>query len=312
MRRLTTIKKELTIEGNSLYILGPKNIFRVVLSKIVVHDIFELFIFLTVLFSSIFMVFENPLSDPERDFLKIAITINRVITGIFVTELVLKILVFGLIWNGPDSYLKNGWNVLDFIIVSTSIATLIVEFQTDGNSAATKDLELLKMLRVLRSLRMISRNEGLKLSVLSLIYSMPGIMNVTIVTGLFMLIFGIFFLNLFKGKFYYCELPAFLADDIGIKTIKKVHDCYNYGGIWKNPIIHFDNIISAIFALFTMSTTEGWVTVMNGAVDSVGIGMQPKRDNNPLFKYIFILYMIFGSLFITNLFIEVVINTFDK
>lgn len=64
--------------------------------------------------------------------------------------------------------------------------------------------------------------------------------------------------------------------------------------------------------LFTMSTTEGWVTVMNNAVDAVGIGMQPKEGHNLFFRYIFILYMIFGSLFITNLFIEVVINTFDK
>ena len=31
-----------------------------------------------------------------------------------------------------------------------------------------------------------------------------------------------------------------------------------------------------------------------------------------MYQYIFIVYMIFGSLFITNLFIEVVINTFDK
>ena len=51
---------------------------------------------------------------------------------------------------------------------------------------------------------------------------------------------------------------------------------------------------------------------MNSGVDSVAIGMQPRVDNNTVYKYIFILYMIFGSLFIINLFIEVVINTFDK
>ena len=55
------------------------------------------------------------------------------------------------------------------------------------------------MLRVLRTLRMISRNEGLKLSMLSLIYSLPGIINVTIVTAIFFLLFGIFFLNMLKG-----------------------------------------------------------------------------------------------------------------
>ena len=51
---------------------------------------------------------------------------------------------------------------------------------------------------------------------------------------------------------------------------------------------------------------------MDSAVDSVGIGLEPQREENLMYQYIFIAYMIFGSLFITNLFIEVVINTFDK
>lgn len=185
------------------------------LSKVVVHDFFETLIFMTVIFSAIFMVFEDPLADPEWEFLKVAGTINLIITCIFITELVLKIIVLGFYFNGPNSYLMNGWNALDFVIVMFSIIGLVVEkLSTTGNSKMAETMELLKMLRVLRSLRMISKNEGLKLSVLSLIYSMPGIFNVTIVTGLFMVIFGIFFLNLFKGKFYYCKLHTSVADFI--------------------------------------------------------------------------------------------------
>lgn len=103
--------------------------------------------------------------------------------------------------------MRDGWNVLDFVIVAFSIASLIVEANSDGdNNNSAKTLELFKMLRVLRSLRMISKSEGLKLSVLSLIYSMPGILNVAIVSLLYLILLGIFFLNLFKGKFHYCEL----------------------------------------------------------------------------------------------------------
>ena len=75
-------------------------------------------------------------------------------------------------------------------------------------------------------------------------------------------------------------------------------------------IINFDNIPNALLALYTMSTTEGWVIFMNNAVNSRGIGFEPKEGSNGFYKVIFIIYMIFGSLFITNLFIEVVINTF--
>jgi voltage-dependent calcium channel T type alpha-1G len=206
--------------------------------------------------------------------------------------------------------MRNGWNVLDFFIVLCSIVSLIVDNFTQ--SASADKVELLKMLRVLRSLRMISRNEGLKLSVLSLIYSLPGILNVTVVSSLFLLLFGIFFLNILKGKFYYCEFATDLHELIDMNKIDHKYDCINYGGIWKNKGTNFDDIINALSTLFTMSTTEGWVVLMNDAVDSRGIGLQPKRGVNPLYQYVFIVYMIFGSLFITNLFIEVVINTFDK
>jgi len=275
---------------------------------------FESFIFGFVLISAVLIGLEDPLADPDRPALEIIALTNRVITGIFTAELLMKIIVFGLIANGKDAYLQNGWNILDFIIVSTSIASLMVEGLGDGTSSAAQDLELLKMLRVLRSLRMISRQEGLKLSVLSLIYSMPGIINVTVVTLLFFLLCGIFFLNMLKGKFYNCKLHSTLEDHIDIRNkIDTLHDCYNYGGIWVNKIPNFDTIPSAVLSLFTMSTTEGWVSFMNDAVDSVGIGLQPESGTNAgLYTYIFIFYMIFGSLFITNLFIEVVINTFDK
>ncbi len=53
---------------------------------------------------------------------------------------------------------------------------------------------------------MISKNEGLRLGVQSLIMSIPDILNVFIISLLFFLVFGIFSVNYFKGSFYYCQL----------------------------------------------------------------------------------------------------------
>lgn len=69
---------------------------------------------------------------------------------------------------------------------------------------------------------------------------------------------------------------------------------------------------NSILSLFIISTCEGWLDFMLQATDAVDIGMEPKRDQNPAYQYLIIFYMIFGSLFITNLFIEVVINTFYR
>ena len=233
-----------------------------------------MFIFGVVLLSAILMGLEDPLQDPNWKFAPVITIINNFITGIFVTELIMKIIIYGLIME-DNSYMRNGWNVLDMIIVIFSITSLLIEMLS--NSGAGEKLELLKMLRVLRSLRMISRNEGLKLSVLSLIYSMPGILNVTVVSSLFLLLFGIFFLNILKGKFYHCQFPDEISDFIKITSIDTKYDCINHGGLWRNKAINFDDIPNALLTLFIMTTTEGWVVFMNDAVDSRGIGLQPQR-----------------------------------
>jgi len=41
-----------------------------------------------------------------------------------------------------------------------------------------------------------------------------------------------------------------------------MHDCVNLGGHWINYKVNFDNIMNAMFALLTMTTTEGWVEFM--------------------------------------------------
>jgi len=65
--------------------------------------------------------------------------------------------------------------------------------------------KVIRLFRVLRPLRVISRNEGLKISIQALIISIPAVFNVIIITFLFLLIFGIVGVNYLKGKYYRCE-----------------------------------------------------------------------------------------------------------
>ena len=131
------------------------------------------------------------------------------------------------------------------------------------------------MFRVLRSMRLISRSEGLKLSVISLIHSLPGILRVTIVSILCYLLFGIFFLNIFKGRFFHCDYNDAIDEKVDKTKIVTMYDCINYGGTWRNKDVNFDSITSSAMALYIMSTNEGWVEFMNQAVDSKNIGMEP-------------------------------------
>ena len=90
------------------------------------------------------------------------------------------------------------------------------------------------MLKVLRPLRVISRNQGLKISLRSLAAAIPGILNVSIISLIFFLIFGIIGVNYFKGRYYYCMLDHIPRNSYIIDYIDTKWDCLSYGGEWKN------------------------------------------------------------------------------
>jgi len=75
-------------------------------------------------FNSLLLTLDEPkLSDQYQ-----AKTIEfmlKIISWIFIIECVVKVIVHGFYW-GNKTYLKDPWNVLDFIIVIFSILTMIL------------------------------------------------------------------------------------------------------------------------------------------------------------------------------------------
>ena len=89
-------------------------------------------------------------------------------------------------------------------------------------------------------------------------------------------------------------------------------ECLNKGAECVNERSNFDDVFNSMFLLFELTTTEGWINVMWKGVDSTEIDMQPRRDYNYYFVSFFIFFTMFASLFILNLFMEVVVNTFSS
>ena len=130
------------------------------------------------------------------------------------------------------------------------------------------------MLRVLRPLRMISKNEGLKIAVVSLFNAVPQISDALVISGVFFLVFAIFGTMYFKGKFYYCNFTNIMGFLDTSQIITK-WDCMNCGGEWRFYDINFDNVPMSFIVLFNLATTEGWATVMWRGVDAVDVDMAP-------------------------------------
>lgn len=131
-------------------------------------------------------------------------TINfllETISIIFVVEFVIKTIVMGFYW-GEKTYLKDPWNILDFVIVFFSFITWILEAYATGDVSFLRGF---RALRALRPLRVVSKNEGIKTVVNALLESIPALINVLLIVMLFLLVFGILGIQLFKGQLGRCN-----------------------------------------------------------------------------------------------------------
>jgi hypothetical protein len=159
-------------------------------------------------------------------------------------------------------------------------------------------IKILRLLRTLRPLRVISHNIAMKLIVASLFESVGAIFNVIIVVVAVWLMFAIFAINIFAGKFFYCS--------IGIYTYHTKYECNINGGSWLRYEQNFDDIFQAMLVLFNVASLEGWPDVMIAAVDTADdIDLGPEKEANVVMGFFFVIFILVGSFFLMNFFVGV-------
>lgn len=157
-----------------------------------------------------------------------------IISIIFVFECVIKIIAQGFYFD-KKTYLRDSWNILDFIIVMFSIITWVLEAVLDG--ADMSFIRGFRALRALRPLRVVSKNEGIKTVVNSLLESIPALLNVLNIVILFLLIFGILGIQLFKGQLGRCNESS----EVTLPAIQWRYDCVGY--FWQEIVNEFGDQI---------------------------------------------------------------------
>jgi voltage-dependent calcium channel L type alpha-1D len=333
------IVKQQSIIRTKCSFMDKDNFFRKICFRIVECWKFDVLVTLLIVVSSICILLDNPLADPRADYVRILHYIEWGVTIFFIFEAVVKILGYGLI-AANDSYLRSGWNILDFFLVIVSILNM-------KNIGPGNVLRPLRTLRVLRPLRMISRFKELKVVVDALLSAIPAVSDVGILCSLTFVIFSCFGVSFLKGTFYRCGVtaPSSFADyemsimtypetinllsknerelfrtkhleceylwyNEDIPTSKEV--CLCLGGAWV-PVVpqNFDNVLNGITLLFEISTTEGWVQVMHAAVDQRGVDMEPVRDHSPIWAIFFVIFILICAFFLVELFVGVVLENFS-
>ena len=190
------------LEGVSLGLFGPESKLRKFCQWLSCHPHFDTLTILLIVVSSTCLAIDLPRLDPDSATKASLDQLNLWLTGFFVLEMLLKIVAKGFLFV-PDAYLRSGWNVLDFVIVLISILGLLADLVP-----AFGQLKSLRILRVLRPLRLLQRNAGMKTIIMSLIETLPSIVEVSAVVLVFHIVFSILGMMLFSGAWGACTDPS--------------------------------------------------------------------------------------------------------
>ncbi|XP_044535030.1 voltage-dependent L-type calcium channel subunit alpha-1C [Gracilinanus agilis] len=296
-------------EASAFFIFGHNNRFRLQCHRIVNNNVFTNLILFFILLSSISLAAEDPVRHNSfRN--QILFYFDIVFTTIFTIEIALKMTAYGAFLH-KGSFCRNYFNILDLLVVSVSLISFGIQ------SSAINVVKILRVLRVLRPLRAINRAKGLKHVVQCVFVAIRTIGNIVIVTTLLQFMFACIGVQLFKGKLYTCTDSSKQTE----AECKGNYITYKDGEVdhpiiqprsWENSKFDFDNVLTAMMALFTVSTFEGWPELLYRSIDS------HTEDKGPIYNYrveisiFFIIYIIIIAFFMMNIFVGFVIVTFQE
>ncbi|CAL8260249.1 unnamed protein product, partial [Gadus morhua 'NCC'] len=245
---------------------------------------------------------------------------------IFTIETFLKILAYGLVMH-PSSYIRNGWNLLDFVIVIVGLFSVVLETVThkSGEVSTTShhtpgkpgglDVKALRAFRVLRPLRLVSGVPSLQIVLNSIMKAMVPLLHIALLVLFVIIIYAIIGLELFIGRMhktcYYIGADNYVEDDpVPCAFAGHGRQCMLNGsecrGRWDGPnggITNFDNFFFAMLTVFQCITMEGWTDVLYWMNDAMGLELP--------WVY-FVSLVVFGSFFVLNLVLGVLSGEFSK
>ncbi|KAM6398853.1 voltage-dependent L-type calcium channel subunit alpha-1S isoform 2-T2 [Rhynochetos jubatus] len=309
--------------ARALFCLTLQNPLRKACISIVEWKPFEIIILLTIFANCVALAIYLPMPEDDTNVANSSLEkIEYAFLIFFAIEAMLKIIAYGFLFH-TDAYLRNGWNVLDFSIVSLGLFTMTLEQVNakQGGISGGKggfDVKALRAFRVLRPLRLVSGVPSLQVVLNSIIKAMVPLLHIALLVLFMIIIYAIVGQELFKGKMH--KTCYYLSTDV-IATVasEKPAPCTSSGhgrhctingtecrSGWPGPndgITHFDNFGFAMLTVYQCITMEGWTEILYWVNDAIG--------NEWPWIY-FVSLILLGSFFVLNLVLGVLSGEFTK
>ncbi|WP_224824298.1 ion transporter [Cognatishimia sp. MH4019] len=196
-----------------------------------------------ILFNAVLLGMET--SKPlMASFGPLILALDKLCLGIFVVELVLKLIAYG------GRFFRSGWNLFDFAIVAVSLVP------------ATQGFSVLRALRILRVLRVISAAPRLRRVVEGFVTALPGMGSVFLLMGIIFYIGAVMATKLFGNQFpeWFGSLGASAYSLFQIMTLES----WSMGIV--RPVMEVYPHAWLFFVPFIMVTTFAVVNLLVGLI----------------------------------------------
>ncbi|KAM7341447.1 ca[2+]-channel protein alpha[[1]] subunit D isoform 4-T4 [Cochliomyia hominivorax] len=293
----------------ALFCLTLKNPVRAFCIRIVDSKIFEYFILLTIFANCVALAVYTPYPSGDSNVTNQTLEkVEYIFLVIFTSECVMKIIAYGFVLHS-GSYLRNGWNFLDFfIVVIGMISTALSNLVKEGF-----DVKALRAFRVLRPLRLVSGVPSLQVVLNSILKAMIPLLHIALLVLFVIIIYAIIGLELFSGKLHKTCRNPMTGEYLG--DLDELHPCgvgfpcpekFVCFDEWVGPnwgITNFDNFGLSMLTVFQCVTLEGWTDVLYNIQDAMGSSWE---------WIYFVSMVILGAFFVMNLILGVLSGEFSK
>eukprot|EP00755_Sulcionema_specki_P015465 Sspe_Gene.59469::Locus_32653_Transcript_1_1_Confidence_1.000_Length_6391::g.59469::m.59469 len=296
-----------------LFVIPPRARLRMVAIRISDSVHFDKLIFLVIILNCVNEVLDASSLQHEAWMQAVDEYSSFVFVVIFLLEALLKVIAAGFVLH-RYSYLRNPWNVLDFIIL---IASLVVLGLTDSGVDGAGGLTMIRIVRLIRPLRAIRRVRGMQVLVKTIVASFPLLFDVVLLLLFVLFTFAILGMQFWGGLFHqrcYGRAPGgepFLvlndshdacgggrgcAPLAGYDVGCEVHDSFTY------PIFTYDNIWEAMLLVSKVTSLDDWPDDMFVTQDA---------SHNAVWIY-FVVLVLVGGYFCLNLVLAILVVVFSE
>lgn len=269
--------------------------------------LFNSAIFLIIPFNALCLALWDPRSDPGESELNTTLQVLEIFFLLcFTYEMLIKMFAMGTI-SHRLSYLRDPWNVLDFLTTISGWGALCLPPSGFQN--------LLKVLRIFRPLRALQVLPELKRLTSAVWMAIPQLLTLALLDVFCFLVFGLLGVSMLSGKLRqrcFKTVGEFWEDTGDVPRLCSMnkhygrqcpagYECRDYGESPNYNITKFDDILFAFLTIFQIMTTEEWTEDMYWARQTVGGWIQ----------IYFVFVVLIGAFFLFNLIIVIIIVNYS-